>query len=179
MKRPLPFQIPPPGPSGRRDRGFSLVEVAIASVFLLVIMLGIVPLFTRAMSNNLSGFDYTRVSNAARERAEEFFQLPFNSEPLTINAGTERAFDEFYSYNNDTWLDGTEADAAAAGDKALLTRRTVVRQFNVNDLVTPLDNTAPPGAVQIKEITVAVQATPAVGTLGLGKQNSVRLYKAQ
>lgn len=163
----------------RREAGFTLVEGLIATAMLMTIAIGILPLYTRSMMNNEAGSDYTTITNAAKERAEEFFQLPFDSDPLTILAGTERVFDEYYSMNDKTWKPGTQADADAAGDPPLMTRTTTVRQFNVNDLVTPLDETAPAGAVQLKEVTVVARSTRAGGPLGPGKQNTVRVLIAQ
>ena len=60
-----------------RARGFTLVEVLIAAAILLVVALGILPLFMRSIVSNMEGSDHTQVANAARARAEEFFQLPF------------------------------------------------------------------------------------------------------
>ncbi len=164
----------PPGSPG----GFTLGEVLIAAGLLLIIAIGILPLFIRSIISNAEGFDHTRVANAARSRGEEFFQLPFNSEPLTLLAGTERVYDEYYSEQNRVWIDGTEADAQAAGDTALMTRTMTIRQYNVNDLATPLANTASPATVHLKEIVVGVQSTR-VGLLGVGKQITVRLLKSQ
>lgn len=157
----------------RTQRGFSLIEVLIASVILLVISLGMVPLFTRAIGSNRSGFDYTQVSNFARSRAEEFFQYPFNSAQLTIAAGnTERKVTDYFSSQNHDW----EA-SLTSGDFALFTRTTTIRQFGVLDLKTPLDGGAPPAGVHLKEITVAItgQDVP----LSTGKAITVRLLKSQ
>ena len=158
----------------RSPRGFSLVEVLIASALLLIMATGILPLFTRSIVSNAEGYNHTQVANAARSRGEEFFQLPFNSEPLTLLAGTERLYDEYYSKQNRVWIDGT----VPAGETALFTRTTTIRQYNVNDPATPLVSTAPPTTVHLKEIVVRVQSTR-VGPLGVGKQIAVRLLKSQ
>ena len=162
-----------------RSSGFSLIEAVVAGAILLVIILGILPLFIRSMINNEGGSDFTQVSNAAKGRAEELFQLPFNSPLLAITAGTERIFEEYFSRRDKIWRPGVEADATADGDLALLRRTATIRQFNVNDLTTPLDNSAPPGTVQIVEITVQAQSTRTGSPLGPGKQTVVRVLKSQ
>jgi len=169
--------------AGRRRRsgdptgppaGFTIIEVLIAAVLLLMIAIGVLPLFTRSIISNAEGFDHSQVANYARARAEEFFQLPFNSPELTLLVGTERVFPEYYSQSTQEWIDGAVPD----GDSALWTRTTTIRQFNVADLTAPLADTAPAANVHLKEITVAVQSTRG-GPLGVGKQITVRLFKSQ
>jgi prepilin-type N-terminal cleavage/methylation domain-containing protein len=167
------------GPPHRSARGFTLIEVLIAAALLLAIAIGVLPLFTRAIISNVEGFDHTRVANAARSRTEQFAQYPFNSERLTLQAGTNRIYDEYYSQRDHIWTDGTEADATADGDVALWTRTTTIQQLNVGDLATPLDFNALPGSVHLKEITVDVRSTRDGGPLGVGKRITVRLFKSQ
>jgi hypothetical protein len=154
------------------------VEGLIATAVLMTIAIGVLPLYTRSMINNEGGSDYTQITNAARTRAEEYFQLPFDGPQLTLTAGTDLIADEYFSKNDQVWKPGTESDATAAGDIALLRRTTTVRQFNINDLANPLDSAAPPGTVQIKEITVVARSTRTGSPLGSGKQNVVRVFKA-
>lgn len=161
------------------SQGFSLIEGIVAAALLLAIAMGTLPLFTRSMINNEGGSDFTQLSNAAKGRAEELFELPFDSPLLAITAGTERVFDEYFSQRDKIWKPGVEADATADGDLALLRRTATIRQFNVNDLNTPLDNAAPPGSVQIREITVQVLSTRAGSPLGPGKQTAIRVFKSQ
>ena len=156
-------------------RGFTVIEVLIASVLLLMIAIGVLPLFTRSMVSNAEGFDHSRVANFARARGEEFFQLPFNSPELTLTGGNERVFDEHYSQNKKRWVDGA---AVEDGDNALWTRTTTIRQFGVDDLTAPLDESASEINVHLKEITVTVESTRA-GPLGVGKAITVRLFKSQ
>lgn len=162
-----------------RASGFSLIEGLIAAALVLAIALGVLPLFTRSMINNEGGSDYTQISNAAKARAEELFELPFNSPLLAINTGTDRIFEEYLSQRDKIWKPGVEADAAADSDLALLRRTSTIRQFNINDLSSPLDNSAPPGSVQIREITVQVRSTRTGSPLGPGKQTAVRVFKSQ
>lgn len=167
-----------PPAATRAAGGFSLIEVMVAGLILLVIALGLVPIYTRSIRSNIEGFDYTRVSNAARSKAEELLQLPFNSPELTIGGGdTELETQDFFSQQEHEWFDKDEWDARS-GDLALFTRTATVRQFGVTDISTPLDGNAPPEAVHLKEITVSVEGTRA-GALGGGKDISVRVLKSQ
>ncbi|HUO86284.1 MAG TPA: hypothetical protein VM617_02750 [Thermoanaerobaculia bacterium] len=166
----------------RQAAGFSLVETILAALILMVVALGVLPLFSRAMASNLSGSEATSLSNMAATRAEELYQLPFDHPQLTVPVGdTEAITDEVWVEEDGTWI---EAEDLAIGDTVTWTRQTRIRQFNVNDLLgtspTPLEGGSPPGAVQIKEIEVEV-STGREGSIALGPARSlrVRLFKAQ
>ncbi len=168
--------------STRRETGFSLIEVLVAGVILLVIALGLLPLYTRSVRSNVEGFDYTQVSNFAKSRAEELLQLPFNSPRLTVSAGQEQEeVQDFYSQKEHRWIDKAAWPAAeSGGDTALFTRTATIRQFSITDLLNPLPGDAPPDAVHLKEITVAVQGSREVGhAFGSGKAIAVRVLKSQ
>jgi Tfp pilus assembly protein PilV len=176
-------------PARRRDGrgaagGFSLVEALLASVILMIVALGVLPLFSRAMVSNLAGSESTSLSSMAMERAEEFYQYPFNSPRLTIPGGsTEVFFDEVWTEQDGRWIDGTVAAAESADKTVLWTRRTRVRQFGINDVLggapTPLDGNASTGSVHVKEIEVLV-ASARLSSVALGptKDLRVRLFKA-
>jgi prepilin-type N-terminal cleavage/methylation domain-containing protein len=159
-----------------RRRGFSLIEVLIAVGILLLVALGILPLFTRAMLSNVSGLESTRVSNQARSRLEELFQLPFNSPQLDVPGGsTELVVDQYYSPSTRQWESGT-----GAGVPAIFIRTTTIRQYGVTDLTTPLDGDAPAAAVHLKEIVISVRyAGDAAGPLEAPKRITARIMKAQ
>ena len=170
-------------------RGLSIIEVMIASLLMLFIALGVIPLFIRSISSNSSGLEYTEVSNHARARAEEMFQLPFSSPALTIPGGqTDLITNEYYSVNNQRWEDGT--DPADATDRARWRRTTTVRQFSITameedttdsvfelDLDQALDGNANPEIVQLKEIEVTVDSTRITGPLGNKGQLTVWVLK--
>ena len=166
--------------------GMSLIEVVIASFILLVIALGVLPLFTRSMASNASGADSTYVANMATERAEELMQLDYAAEPLRIGLGDqERVYNEVYVAATDTkpegWIDGTEATATTAGRTPQWTRVTTIRQYNVNDLSTPVpgeDPLNPNPSAQIKEIEVRVAGLRSAGPLGNSRDLAVRVLKS-
>lgn len=65
-----------------RDAGFSLVEALIASALVLMITLGIMPLFTHAVVQNVSGKESTISTNYSRSSTEELIALPLDREIL-------------------------------------------------------------------------------------------------
>lgn len=159
-----------------REKGFSLLEVMIAAVILLVIALGLIPLYARSIQSNVSGFDYTQVSNFAKSRAEEFLQYPWNSPRLIVPIGNNQLqITDFYSQQDHTWK-----PVLASGEEALFNRVTTVRQLGIGDITTPLAGGTGAAAVHVKEITVTVTGTRAAGgPLGPGKDIVIRVLKSQ
>lgn len=160
--------------------GFSLIEALVAAAIFLIIALGLVPLFTRSMISNVAGAESNDVSNFGRSRIEQFYQLPFNAADLTIDAGTEKQFDDYYSLADHSWKDG----AAPVGDPAEFERTTIVRQYHINALTDgelSTDEAEPAGTpadfIHLKEIEVTIVATRETGALGSGKQIDLRALK--
>lgn len=163
----------------RRQSGFSLIEVMVAAAILLVIALGLVPLYMRSIRSNVEGFDYTQVANWARSRAEEYFELPFSSPRIEVPAGeSELCLEDFYSHAEHRWIELDACGADPEDDLALFTRTTTVRQFGVGDLKTPLVGGEAPETVHLKEITVSVEGHR-TAALGGGKVIAVRMFKSQ
>lgn len=160
----------------RGEAGFSFIEVVIASLLLLMIAVAVLPMFTEAASSNETGREYTDVANFARSRAEEFTQLPFNAELVTITANIERIHEEYYSATSRKWMPGT---TVAAGDRALWLRRTRIRQFEATDrdLTTPLPAGTDALRIQVKEIQVEVRGASAGSLFGPAKAITVRTLK--
>ena len=170
----------------RSAAGFSLIEVIIAMTIILIIAIGIFPIFMQSSVSNLSGNDSTKVSNFARARAEEMFQLPFDAADLTLVAGSELivpATDEYFSVIDQVWKVGP----VPAGDPAPFTRRTTIRQYNVEALkdgeikvAEALPSGSDPSQIHLKEIQVDITGTRTLGSpLGSAKKISVRLLKSQ
>ena len=162
--------------SRRGEAGFSFIEVVIASLLLLMIAVAVLPMFTEAAASNESGREYTDVANFARSRAEEFTQLPFNAEPVTITSGTERLHEEHYSATSKKWKAGT---TVATGDRAVWLRRTRIRQFEATDrsLTTPLPAGTDALRIHVKEIQVEVRGASAGSLFGPAKSITVRTIK--
>ena len=150
--------------------GFSLIEVLVAALLLLVIALGLIPLFTRAMLDNASGRDATTATNFDRSQFESLKPMPTSSTPMTVLAGqTVLTTQETWSRGNpkvendssEGWVAGVVSNTATSR----WTRTTRVRQFNGSDLQDrSLDSPLVGGItmssqVHFKEIEVSVQGT--------------------
>ncbi|HVR30086.1 MAG TPA: prepilin-type N-terminal cleavage/methylation domain-containing protein [Thermoanaerobaculia bacterium] len=144
----------------RRQSGMSLIEVMLASLLFLTISLGVVPMFTQSMVSNSSGNDSTKAANFARARAEEMLQLPFNHLDLTIEAGSEKTFQEYHERSTEVWRPFPIPD----GTSVEWVRTTVIRQYNVEALeddtvqiAEALPAGTDPSLVHLKEIEVQVE----------------------
>jgi type II secretory pathway pseudopilin PulG len=174
------------GRRGTREAGFTLIEVGIALSVLAVLLIGVLPLFTQAMSNNVQGNELTEVTNRARTHLERLMAAPFDSDQLTLPDGEEelRTVD-LWSAVEDRWV----AEASFPGNQLpQYSRITRVRQFNLSavnsfDLEFE-DGEALPGGTSaslanIKEIEVRVNSGPptTTGPLGRGKSVALRVLK--
>jgi type II secretory pathway pseudopilin PulG len=160
----------------RGEAGFSFIEVVIASLLLLMIAVAVLPMFTEAAASNEVGKEYTDVANYARSRAEEFTQLGFNAEPLTITAGTSRVHDETYLAIAKKWITGT---TVPAGDRPVWYRKTTIKQYEATDpgLTTPLPAGTDALRIQVKEILVEVHGASVGSLFGPMKTITVRTLK--
>lgn len=169
-----------------REAGFSLVEILIAAALFLIVVIGILPLFTRAIVDNTAGADYTQATNMAKSMAEELQQAPFNSTPMTLPAGQDfLETKQMWDKKTEKWL--PYSATPAAGSLVLWNRTTRVRQYSLSDLTENLTNPAfdhplpggtPVNFVHLKEIDVQVQsAATQAGALGARRQFSMRVLK--
>lgn len=176
----------------RPERGFSVVEVLIATLIFLIIAVGILPLFAASTKNNLDGREATETANFGRSAVEDLLQAPFNDPRLTVPGGrTVNTLQEYYSQKDQVWKAGT----GTAADPALWRRQVRVRQFNINDLADdgifddPRDGSEDPGQVHLKEVEVQVWNARddnalmfvngrRVTSLGMSRRFTVRMLKS-
>ena len=169
--------------SRRAERGFSLIEVIIASLIMLLVALAIIPMFTMAASANLQGASSTSAANYARDRLELMWQLPFNDPRLTITAGTVVKSYEYFDANPavNAWVDlGVRTTPPVWPAAAIWRRVTTVRQFNADDLsdAGALPAGTNPEIITMKEVTVAVQNARSDAPFGGGKELTIRAYRS-
>lgn len=145
------------------QRGFSVVEVLIASAIFLVIAVGLLPLFAQSITSNLAGRETTDSTNHGRSRLEQMDQVSFSDPSLAVPAGaTEGVIEEYWSQNDKVWKTGVPPTTGT--DPALWLRTTRVRQYTVTDLAdngvfdTPLNGDASAGQVHLKELLVSVRS---------------------
>lgn len=166
----------------RSSRGFSVVEVMIASAIFLLVAIGVLPLFTQSIKNNLSGREATEVSNYSRSKIEELIQMPFDGPDMTVpSTGNVGETVEYWSDVEKKWKPGDDPDPA---EKPLWLRTIRIRQYAISDLKdnnildNPLSGTSASGQVHLKEIEVEVQSIREDSPLGRGKILSVRMLRA-
>lgn len=111
------------GLASRGQAGFSLIEGLVAIAVLLIIVVGIIPLFTQAMVSNAAGRHMTQASNFASDGFETLLQMPLNNELLTVPVGdmgvaTIQLFAgrEAVSESADSTKASASASAAPSGD---------------------------------------------------------------
>lgn len=173
----LRLSIPGQRPRRRRAAGFSLVEVMIAAALLLMIAVGVLPLFARSMMNNVTGSDASTSSNAAVDAVEDASQLRFNASE--ISWATAANFwsmpTEFLPVAGDDWV-----GAVAPGQRVQFTRLGRVRQYQVTELETtgmlgaPLAGNSDPGVIHLKEVEMQITNERLSG----GPRYTVRLIKS-
>lgn len=180
----------PPTPASRGEAGFSLVELLVSALLLTVVVLGILPLFTRSAMDTVAGNEFMQLTNHGRTAIEELHQLPFNNDALTITAGTERTSTLHWAAGDPDVLgdpaEGWWPEAELAGKGlAPWIRTTRVHQYRfealedgVLDPGERLDSNAPPGDVHFKEIEVLVTDFAGGGFLSPGRQVELRTLKA-
>ena len=171
----------------RPSAGFSLIEVFIAAAIFLTIALGILPFFSLSMRNNRSGAESTELANLARSRLEEFFQMPFDAPDLTLDAGmSDKTFEDYYSQATEQWVDCGPPPCPPVADPGPWQRTTIVRQYSISALddgvldpaTEALPDTAPAGAVHIKEIVVQIQGVRLNSLFGPPKRLTLRTIKS-
>lgn len=168
------------GERNRSARGFSVIEVLIATAIFFIIAMGVLPLFTQSMANNVAGREASEVTNYAKSRVEEMLQLPYNAEAMTIPGGSNvLEVVEYWSAAEKAWKPGP----VPSGSDALWVRTIRIRQFGFGDLADgSLDNPLPGGTpiehVHLKEIEVEVNGTRNSGPFGGAKRMNVRMLRA-
>lgn len=170
-----------------KHAGFTLIEMLIALALMAILMVGVLPLFTKAMSNNVEGNQLTEVTNRARLRVEELLAMDIDAPELTVPEGeTELLVTEMWSDTSQRWY--PEA-TFPADEPVTFTRTTRVRQFNmsaVNNLdpefeeVEALPGGSPTNQVHIKEILVRVNSgrPTLLSLLGRSKAITLRVLKS-
>jgi hypothetical protein len=169
-----------------REAGFSLIEAVIASFLLLVIALGLIPLFTRSIVDNSSGNDSTQASNHGRTHLEALIQVPFNSQQLSVAAGQP------FSQRIDSWAQGSPDELGDASEgwwpgvptdrgQVLWQRTTRVSQYSLSDLDDGvLDDPQPGGAqstfVHLKMVEVVLDSQRSA-VIGGGRDFTLRVIK--
>ena len=172
-----------------RQQGFSVVEALIAAALLLIIAIGVLPLFTRAIVSNVSGDDSTKVSHFSRSQTENLYTQPWNSSDLEITSGSIHALPPQYFRDPDPNSTGDEVwtpTLPTAPSERRWQRDADIRQFSIRSIddgtlsmSEALPATSLPGDIHFKVIEVRVQGLRQAGPLESPKQIAVRMIKAK
>ena len=129
-----------------QQKGFTLLEAAIAMVILMIIGLGIASLFTYAVRANMSADDRELAMTIAQKRMEWLRTIPFTTQTRQLT----------YSYPNGGL-------AATSTDGVTETQLNAGRSYSVKTVITDLSvvpaGNPDAGQPTVKRIQVAV--TPA------------------
>ena len=155
--------------SRRGEAGFSIIEGLIAAALLLIITVGVLPLFSRSMLNNVRGNDATRQSNGAVDELERTAALPFLSGDMTVAPGetelaNETALAIVHLPNNEQVVSSTwEPYATLAPADVVLRRTRTLQQYSFDDyqsdnaFTTPLPGEAEQRLVHMKVVDVVFE----------------------
>ncbi|HXO42546.1 MAG TPA: prepilin-type N-terminal cleavage/methylation domain-containing protein [Thermoanaerobaculia bacterium] len=166
--------------AGGRQSGFSMVESLIAAAIIGIVAIGILPLFTRAMVDNMAGADYTRVTNYAKSKEEDFTRMPFLQQTIQVPAGqTQLLTTEYMDPASLNWV-----ATKPANPLAVWTRVTTLTQYNLYDTDDDgmFNNPIAGGAVgvdavQVIQSQVQVKSISAIGPMGGRRTTLVRYLK--
>lgn len=137
------------------EAGFSMIEALIAAAILLIISIGMIPMFTQSLLNNAAGSDHMQASMYAKDELEDRQDAAFFSSDLLVPGAAV----EFVT--TDYWLPGTAAvgdeswaTTVAAGSRNRWTRTTRVMQYSIGSLDDGflLDTERRPGSTQATQI---------------------------
>jgi Tfp pilus assembly protein PilV len=171
--------------------GFSLVELLAGFLVLLLVLIGLLPIFTRAVIHNVKGKESTEVTNHGSQKLEEHIQNAFNSVELKIKAGSVLTTTDFYTRGHADKLGDEGWTDDATGEIAGWRRTTEIRQLGISfvrdtnldgvideiggleDLDydgyfdNPLPAGTPPNAIHLKEVRVRMLSNrPGIGQGG-------------
>lgn len=157
---------------GAGEAGFSMIEALIAAAVLLILAVGMIPLFARAMINNALGSDYTQATAHGLTSLEKIKDVPLTNVDL---AGTRIQYVEKGLQTGTAVGDLDWKYTPTNPDKVVWTRTTQVRYYSVTALADgqlTSDELIPAGAPisqwQILEVTTLVDS----GKINSGGRNA-------
>ena len=169
--------------------GFSLIEALIATGILLMIAVGIIPLFATSILNNTRGSDSMSATNYGRSQIETLEGMFLKQTPaVSVAAGQKQLVTSEYwtpgagNQINDA-AEGWHAGTAPSGTLATWTRQTTVTEYPLNALDDGIldpateaqDGSATPMFTMIQ---VDLNSGKLGGILGNGERITMRMVRA-
>jgi type II secretory pathway pseudopilin PulG len=163
----------------KRQRGFSMIEALIAAALVGAVAIGVIPLWTRAMTDNMAGSDYTRVTNYAKSRQEELAHLDQAAATSQVPIGQmQQQTVEYLDPASGHW------GASQPSGGTYWTRTTTISLYGVHDtdangfLNNPLPGGSDPTAVHVVQTQVQIQSMSAYGAIRTRRSTIIRYFKA-
>lgn len=141
------------------ERGFTMIETAIALVVMMVVGLGAASLFFFAAQNNIGANDRELAMAVAQKRMEWLRSITFNETNRNLA----------YSYPNG----GLLATANPVVETTTSGGRTYQVTTTITDVDTDLENTAASNAIPATTKTITIQVKPVGSGPGWSQVNSV------
>lgn len=102
-------------------------------VLLVVVVSGLLPLFSRSVLENVEGRELTKSGSLGRSEAEELHQMFFNNWELEIQNGSVRTTQDYWDQGQpDKVGDESWVTTVPAGAVAPWSRTVDVRQYGIN-----------------------------------------------
>lgn len=188
----------------RRAAGYSLVEVVLGLTILMVALIGLMPLFTRSIQQNLEGKQSTEATGHGRTELESLLQLDFNNWLVSVLENDERRLHLYWTEADPTkrgderWIEGVPPSTTFASWEM----DSVVRQYGIrgvrdddldgilevivgledDNLDGILDNPLPAGSqpsfVHLKTLDVTLEKKSSTVTMGAPLRLELQTIKA-
>lgn len=168
---------------------------------LLIVVVGLIPLFTQSMVNNVAGRQMTQATNFTADGFEEIFQLGFEDDRLTLAAGSNalRIAELFASGQQiGSPVEVLRQDLSETDGNADLDYEAVIEAFDDDDVAAAeylrvitvrqfplsaardeqltvdeqLDGDFPPNAVNLKLIEITVVSVNDGSIVGQGRASA-------
>ncbi len=144
---------------GSSERGFTMIETAIALVVMMIVGLGAASLFFYAAQNNIGANDREMAMAVAQKRMEWLRSIPFNETNRNLA----------YGYPGG----GLRATANPVSETTTSGGRSYQVTTTITDVDTDLANTATSNAIPATTKTITIQVRPIGAGPGWSRANSV------
>jgi hypothetical protein len=174
----------------RSEAGFSVIEGLIAAALLLIITVGVLPLISRSMLNNVKGNDATRQSNGTVDEVERSFALDFFGGETSLQGAatvltTQTAIGVVHLPGGQQTISAAwEPYASLAPADVVLRRTHTMRQYETDEYAidqtfdTPLSGNDEPRKQNMKVMDIVLEEPLNATNSQWRTQYTVRVVKA-